>query len=81
MDKVCPTEPDLGCFNPDRRQAGRPGLRINATAKISVNYLTSRDLCVQGSYKQALRLRNHRKGGTIRINRFWSEIQLPSKQF
>ena len=38
MDKVCPTWRDLGCFNRNPGQAGRPGLQINAIAKITVNY-------------------------------------------
>ena len=37
-NKIVPLDRDLGCFNRDPGQAGRPGLHINTTAKIIVNY-------------------------------------------
>ena len=53
MGKICPGDVyrDLGCFNLDPGTPGRPGLHINATAKITVNYLQAG---TPGSYKQAL---------------------------
>ena len=37
--KFVPLDRDLGCFNRYPGTPGRPGLHINATAKITVNYV------------------------------------------
>ena len=37
--KFVPLDRDLGCFNRGPGTPERPGLHINATAKITVNYL------------------------------------------